>query len=377
MTTTTGPRPEGGAPKPPEHTRINQMEPWIGVEEQEAVSRYLASGAWLTEFQQTREFEKAIGAYIGSERVSVMANGTVTLFASLMGLGVGAGDEVIVPDYTMIASANAIKLAGAMPVFVDVDPDTLCLDIELTERAITRKTRAIMLVTLNGRAPDMSAFCDLARRRGVHLVEDAAQSLGSFQGGKHLGTFGVIGSFSFSSPKIITTGQGGAVTTADAELFERVKKIKDFGRREAGVDSHEAVGYNFKTSDVLSVIGIEQMKKLPWRVERKKAIYARYERNLRDVEQVRFLPTNLKDVAPWFIDILVPDPHALRDALGKANIGSRPFYPAIHSQPAYGIAGSYPNAEYAATHGLWLPSSSFLTDADVDRVCEVVRDYCQ
>jgi perosamine synthetase len=358
-----------------EPRRINQMEPWIGAEEQEAVSRYLASGAWLTEFQQTREFETMIGAYIGSDKVSVMANGTVTLFASLMALGIGPGDEVIVPDYTMIASANAIELAGATPVFVDVAAENLCLDIGLTERAITRKTKAIMLVTLNGRAPDMRAFSELASRKGIHLVEDAAQSLGSFQGGKHLGTFGIIGSFSFSAPKIITTGQGGAVTTRDAQLFERMKKIKDFGRKAAGVDFHEDVGYNFKTSDVLSVIGIEQMKKLPWRVDRKKAIYARYEKNLAGVEQVSFLPTNLTDVAPWFIDVLVPDPGALREALGKANIGSRPFYPAIHSQPAYGLTGSYPHAEHAAKHGLWLPSSSFLTDADIDRVCDMIRAF--
>lgn len=360
---------------PEKAARINQMEPWIGAEEKRAVAEYLDSGAWLTEFKQTREFERAIGEYIGSDMVSVMANGTVTLYACLAALGIGPGDEVIVPDYTMIASANAVVLGGATPVFVDVAADTLCLDLELAERAITPRTKAIMLVSLNGRAPDMIAAEDLARRKGIHLVEDAAQSLGSFYKGRHLGTFGILGSFSFSAPKIITTGQGGAVTTADEDLFEQIKKIKDFGRRAAGVDFHETVGYNFKTSDVLSVIGIEQMKKLPWRVERKKAIYQRYVDGLRDVEQVAFLPTNLSDVAPWFIDVLVPDPAALRNSLEEAGIGSRPFYPAIHSQPAYGIVGSYRNSEHAAAHGLWLPSSSFLTDEDVDRVCAAVAAH--
>jgi perosamine synthetase len=352
--------------------RINQMEPWIGPEEKEAVARYLDSGAWLTEFERTREFERAIGAYIGSEMVSVMANGTVTLFSALAALGVGPGDEVIVPDYTMIASANAVVLTGATPVLVDVAPDTLCLDLELAESAITSRTKAIMLVSLNGRAPDMITAVELARRNGLYLVEDAAQSLGSLFRGRHLGTFGIIGSFSFSAPKIITTGQGGAVTTSDPDLFDRMKKIKDFGRRAAGVDFHESVGYNFKTSDILSVIGIEQMKKLPWRVERKKAIYRRYAENLRDVEQVEFFPTDLTDVAPWFIDVLVPDPAALRKALDDEGIGSRPFYPAIHSQPAYNLSGSFPRSDYAAAHGLWLPSASFLTDYDVDRVCDVI-----
>src|SRR5262249_1301273 len=145
-------------------------------------------------------------------------------------LGIGPGDEVIVPDYTMIASANAVVLAGAKPVFVDIELDTLCLDLELTEKAITCATRAIMLVSLNGRAPDMDAIMALAQRHGLFVVEDAAQSLGSRWRGKHLGTFGVIGSFSFSAPKVITTGQGGALITDDPELFDRISKIKDFGR---------------------------------------------------------------------------------------------------------------------------------------------------
>ena len=234
------------------------------------------SGGWLTEFQRTRDFEKAIADYVGSKYCSVVANGTVSLFAALKALGIGPGDEVIVPDYTMIASANAVVLAGATPIFVDVSLSNLCLDIELTEKAITSATKAIMLVSLNGRSPDMEAFVDLARRHHVALVEDAAQSLGSFHKGKHLGTFGQIGSFSFSAPKVITTGQGGALVTDDPELFERIRKIRDFGRRQSGVDFHETIGYNFKFTDLQAVIGIEQMKKLAWRVKRKKQIFALY-----------------------------------------------------------------------------------------------------
>ena len=355
--------------------RINQMEPWIGEEEKNAVIEYLDSGGWLTEFRRTREFERAVAGYVGAEHASIVANGTVSLFIALKALGIGEGDEVIVPDYTMIASANAIVLAGAAPVFVDISLSNLCLDLELAECAITPRTRAIMLVNLNGRSPKMDDACELAGRHNLSLVEDAAQSLGSFYHGRHLGTFGDVGSFSFSAAKIITTGQGGALVTDDDNLFERIRKIKDFGRRQSGVDFHEIIGYNFKFTDLQSVIGIEQMKKLPWRVERKKEIYSFYQDNLADVEQVEFVPTNLDDTSPWFIDVLVPDPVALWEHLSKHDIGSRRFYPAIHSQPAFGWEGDYPNSEYAAQHGLWLPSSSFLTDDDFHRVCDAIREY--
>jgi perosamine synthetase len=354
---------------------INQMEPWIGPEERRAVAEYLDGGGWLTEFRQTREFEQRLAEYTGSRHVAVVANGTVSLFIALKALEIGPGDEVIVPDYTMIASANAVLLAGATPVFVDVDPDTLCLDLELTERAISPATRAIMLVSINGRSPDMPAAVALAHRHGLSLVEDAAQSLGSRWEGRHLGTFGAVGSLSFSAPKIITTGQGGALLTDDARLFERILRLKDFGRREAGVDYHEAVGYNFKFTDLQAVIGLEQLNKLPWRVERKKAMWSLYQRELTGVPGLKFLPTRLDHTSPWFIDVLVPDPDALKSHLHGAGIGSRRFYPAIHSQPAYGWPGRFPHSEHAARHGLWLPSSSFLTDDDVRRVCEAVRSF--
>jgi len=354
---------------------INQMEPWLGSEEKQAVVAYLDAGGWLTEFQRTREFEKQLAEFTGSQHASVVANGTVSLYIALKALGIGPGDEVIVPDYTMIASANSIVLAGAKPVFVDIESDTLCLDLELAERNITPATRAIMLVSLNGRAPDMDAALALAQRHGLFVVEDAAQSLGSRWQGKHLGTFGVIGSFSFSAPKIITTGQGGALLTDNPELFDRFQKIKDFGRREAGVDFHDTIGYNFKFTDLQAVIGLEQMKKLPWRVARKKEIFSIYQRELGGMPEVKFIPTNLVQTSPWFIDILVPDPEALKKHLRGAEIGSRRFYPAIHSQPAYGWPGNFPHSEYAARHGLWLPSSSFLSDDDVRRVCNEVRCF--
>ena len=355
--------------------RINQMEPWIGEEEKQALVAYLDAGGWLTEFKKTREFEQMINDYTGSRFAIVVANGTVSLTTAVMALGIGAGDQVLVPDYTMLASATAVLLGGAEPVFVDVSPADWCMDLDQAEHAITAHTRAMMLVSINGRSPDMARAVELCQRHNIHLIEDAAQSLGSRHQHKHLGTWGEIGSFSFSAPKVITTGQGGALVMDDPVLAEKMRKIKDFGRRQAGEDFYETVGFNFKFTDLQAVIGIEQMKKLAWRVRRKKEMFRQYQKELVGVESVCFPATDLDEVSPWFIDVLVPDPLALRQHLDANGIGSRPVYPVLHSQPAFNRPGHFPGAEYVAQHGLWLPSSSFMTDDDIHRVCQTIHDF--
>ena len=361
--------------------RINQIEPWLGKEEGKAVSDYLDSGGWLTEFKRTEEFERMIADYVGSKYASVVSNGTVSLIVALMALGIGDGDDVIVPDYTMIASANAVVMAGATPVLVDINPTDLCLDLESTEKAITPRTRAIMFVSINGRPNDMSEVVQLAKKYGLHLIEDAAQSLGSRAHGKHLGTFGIVGSFSFSYPKVITTGQGGALVTDSEELYRIIEEVKDFGRPESGLDHYTRLGFNAKFTDLQAVIGIEQMKKLPWRVNRKREIYHLYHTLLSDIEEITFIETVLEDTSPWFIDILVEEEGTrdnLTQFLKERGIGTRPFYPAIHTQAHYThLHGDFKNADTVSKRGLWLPSSSFLQDVDVERICREIRSYLQ
>jgi perosamine synthetase len=350
------------------------MAPWIDEHEVAHMSEYLRSGAWLTEFRKTAEFEEMVARYTGAKHCIVVANGTVSMSIALWARGIGPGDEVLVPDVTMIATPNAVRLVGATPVLVDVEPATLCMDLALAERALTPRTKAVSLVTLNGRAPDLAkwrAFCDA---RGLFLLEDAAQALGSRQGGRHLGTFGHVGSFSFSSPKIITTGQGGALVTDDDELARLMRKIKDFGRERGGTDWHDMMGQNFKFTDMQSVIGIEQMKKLDWRVDRKKAMWKRYAANLSGVAAIEMLPTS-DETAPWFIDVYVPDPEALKAYLHEKQIGSRLVYPPVHRQKIYPTEGAFPVAERWCARGLWLPSSSALDDATIDRVCHEVRVF--
>lgn len=362
--------------------RINQMEPWIGDEEKRAVMHYLDSGGWLTEFKKTKEFEQMIAVYVGTKHTSVVNNGTVSLVIALMALGIKGEDEVIVPDYTMIASANAVILAGAKPILVDIDRANLCLDLHMVEEAITPRTKAIMLVTINGRYPKMGKFVDFANNHDLFLIEDAAQSLGSRYKGKHLGTFGDVGSFSFSAPKVISTGQGGALVTDNEEIYQKILKIKDFGRTQGGVDYHENIGYNFKFTDLQAVIGIEQMKKLDWRVKRKKEMYKLYRDLLEDIEGIEFVGTNLEDTSPWFIDILVKKGEKERDKLksflDEKGIGTRPFYPAIHTQPPYSwVKGDFKNSKYVSTRGLWLPSASFLSEEDIERICKEIKNYFQ
>ena len=359
---------------------INQMEPWIGEEEISAMISYLRSGGWLTEFKETQKFEGKIAEYVGSRYACVVNNGTVSLFIAVMGLGIGKGDEVLVPNLSMIASANAVILAGANPVLVDIEKETLCIDLQKCEKALSKNTKALIFVNLNGRSPDMDKVVTFCRKNKLMLLEDAAQSLGSKWRGKHLGTFGAIGSFSFSAPKIITTGQGGALVTDDRKLYENMRKIKDFGREKAGIDKHVSLGYNFKFTDIQAVIGIEQMKKLSFRVKRKKEIFSLYRKEIDGVKGLSFIKTNLKDTTPWFIDILVEKRNDLIKYLHKQGIGSRPIYPPIHTQSPYKEMkihkkNNFPVSIEIANSGLWLPSASFLSDEKVRRVCKEIRNF--
>lgn len=353
---------------------ISQIEPWIGKEEIREVTKVLESG-WITEADKTKEFESLIAAFVGSKYAHALSNGTVTLFAGLKTLGIGAGDEVIVPDFTMVASPNSVIMAGAKPVFVDIKKEDLCLDIVEVEKKITRKTKAIMPVAINGRAPDMDALMSLAKKRKILIIEDAAQAFGSYYKKKHLGTIGDIGSFSFSTPKIITTGQGGALVTNSKELSDKIIKIKDFGRINRNTQDHDELGYNFKFTDIQAALGIAQMKKLSWRIKRKKEMYKLYRDCLRSTSEIKFIKTDLEQTAPWYIDIVVEDPISLNKYLKSNNIGTRLFYPAIHTTRPYLGFGKFPNSLWASTHGLWLPSSSFLSDSDILKVCDYIANF--
>ena len=357
---------------------ISQIEPWFGQEETHAIQDYMSSGGWLTEFRKTEEFENMISDYTSAKHCIVVNNGTISLTLAALACGIKHGDEVIIPNYTMIASPNSVKLIGAEPVFVDVEPNTLCMDIELLKKAVTDKTHAVLFMNANGRYPtygidELEQFC---LEEKLILIEDSAQALGSFYpDGSHMGLVGIVGSISFSMPKIITTGQGGALITNSDEIADKLRTLKDFGRISSGVDMHDTFGINSKFTDLQAVIGIEQMKKLGQRVERKKEIWARYKENLKNLSQIIFFQQDILNTTPWFIDVLVEDRHELMNHLKDNDIGSRVMYPPIHSQKVYMQNGKYPVSEMIGEKGLWLPSSSQLRDSQIDLICNTISDF--
>ena len=357
---------------------IMQMRPLFGDEEKKAICEYMDEDGFITEFKRTEEFEGMIAKFTGAKHCVVVNNGTVSLSLAAMAVGITVGDEVIVPNYTMIATPNAVKMFGAVPVFVDVEESTLCLDIELVEAAITPKTKAIMLVSSNGRYPSsgIERFLSLCERYDLKLIEDSAQSLGSYYpDGTHIGRKGSVGSFSFSAPKIISTGQGGAIITDDDEIALALRRLKDFGRDGGGSDVHGSIGFNFKFTELQAVIGIEQMKKLPERVARKKEIYLRYQEGLSGLEHIQIFQNDMEATAPWFIDTLVERREDLMAHLKVKGIGTRVMYPPITRQKAYDLGGSYPIAQRVGLDGLWLPSMVQLGDDQVRYICESIREF--
>lgn len=351
---------------------IPQMEPVYGSEEVDALLAYFQSGGWGTEFRMTEKFENQVARYTGSKYAIATNNGTISLTMALMALGLKPGDEILVPNLTMIATYTSAVMIGVVPKLVEIDPVNLCMDIQKAKSKISSKTKALVYVSLNGRSHDMNEIVDFCEENNLLLIEDAAQSLGSFnKDKKHLGTFGSIGSFSFSTPKIITTGQGGMLITDDKELREKLIKLKNFGRSEGGMDFHDTVGFNFKFTDFQAVIGIEQMKKLKDRVSRKKEMFDLYKELLED-SSIEFIETDLNLTAPWFIDIYTDKKKEIMEKLRKKNIGTRAIYPPVSSQKIVLTNQRFPVSDEYSRKGLWLPSSVNLTNEHIQYICDII-----
>ncbi len=354
---------------------IPQFEPSFDEAEAQALYDYMKSGGWATEFRKTEEFEHRLAEWTGTKHCVVTNNGTISLTLALLAAGIGAGDEVLVPDLSMIATANAVTLFGAKPVFVDVNPKNLCMDLSKAEAAITTKTTCLIYVSLNGRSGPMDEVNSFCKKHKLFFLEDAAQSLGSFHNNQHLGSFGDVGSFSFSMPKIITTGQGGALITNNGEIAGKIRRLKDFGRSRGGIDLHETIGYNFKFTDIQAVLGLEQMKKLPERIVKKKALYRYYQQQLASLQEVSFLLTDLNQTTPWFVDIYTKNPDKLSQWLKEKGIGTRRLYPPIHLQKAYQTKAFCPHTSEASSRGLWLPSSTQLEDSEIRHITQIITDF--
>jgi perosamine synthetase len=360
-------------------TVIPWWQPQLGAEERDAVLRVVDSN-YLNEGDVTAEFERQIAARLGAAHGVATTSGTSAIFLALAAIGVRAGDEVIVPDVTFIATANAVTLAGATPVLVDVDPATLMLDPSALERALTPRTKAIVPVHVSGRAAAIERIVAIAGDRGVAVVEDAAEALASRHRGRCLGTFGVAGCFSFSPNKTMTTGQGGLVVTADRALAVRLRELKDQGRPVRGTggnDVHDVIGYNFKLTNLQSAVGLAQLAKLDARIDHLQQIYRWYQSGLSGVRQVRLFPFDVeRGESPQWVDALVEHRDRLVAHLDRRGIQCRPFWFPIHAQRPYRRPDSeFPVSSRLLGDALWLPSTLQLGEAEIQLVCEEIRRF--
>jgi len=360
-------------------TRIPWWRPETGSEEREMVLGVLESN-YLNDGDVTTEFERRMAMALGARHAVAVTSGTTAIFLSLAALGVQHGDEVVVPDVTFIATANAVTLAGATPVFVDIDPATLGMDPDGFARAITPRTKAVVPVHVSGRAAGIDRILDIAGARGIPVVEDAAEALRSKHRGRCLGTFGRSGCFSFSPNKTITTGQGGLIVTDDDAMAVRLRELKDQGRPVRGTggnDVHASIGFNFKLTNLQAAVGVAQLARLDARVERLAAIYREYCRGLAGLDEVRLLPFDVDHgECPQWVDAVVERRDELVEHLNRADIDCRPFWYPIHTQQPYRRPDEgFPNAMRVIPSALWLPSALSLSDDDVRTVCARVREF--
>jgi perosamine synthetase len=361
-------------------TTIPWWMPDIGTEERDLLLRVVESN-YLNEGNVTTEFERRAAQMFGVDYAVATTSGTAAIFLALAALGIGHGDEVIVPDVTFIATANAVTLAGATPVLIDVNPATLTIDATAIAEAITPRTRAVVPVHVSGRAASMTSILDTCRRRRVAVVEDAAEALLSKHEGRCLGTFGVMGCFSFSPNKTITTGQGGLVVTNDRALEVRLRELKDQGRPVRGTggnDVHAVIGFNFKMTNMQAAIGCGQLPKLEARASHLRDIYRWYATGLAGVPQIRVLPFAVDaGETPQWIDAIAEARDALVEHLQQHEMHCREFWHPLHTQKPYARGDeAFPVSSRLMPSAVWLPSALQLTRSDVDAVCsEVTRFY--
>jgi perosamine synthetase len=359
----------------------------LGDEEVAAAARVVRSG-WLMNGPQTEEFERLTAQYVGAQHAIAVSSCTTALHLGLVAAGVGAGDEVICPSFSFIATANAIRLAGATPVFVDIDRHTYNIDPELIEPAVTQRTKAIMPVSQIGLPADLQAVLDIATRRGLVVVEDAAPSLGAEIGGKRLGTISDITCFSFDARKILTTGEGGMLTTADDKVAARLRRLRAHAAsvstadrdRANGVilETYDEVGYNYKITDMQSAIGVVQIRKIEQIVAERRRLAARYDNLLADDDRVEtpYEPLGYRHVYQSYCVRLRGDrsQEDIMSAMMAQGVATRRIF-SIHHQPAYAslVTPELPETDEAAARTMLLPLFAGLTDEEQDAVVTALR----
>jgi len=364
--------------KPKSLPRIPIYQPDLSGHEQAYVLDCLQSGWISSRGTYIERFEHAFKQRIGAAHALSVCNGTVAIQVALAALGIGPGDEVIVPSFTYIASVNSIVAVGATPVFADSNVDTWQVDAEELERRRTPRTRAVMPVHLYGHACDMPAICAWASKHGILVVEDCAESFGTTLGGRHTGTFGDAATFSFFGNKTITTGEGGMVVFRQPHHHAAGFAYKTQGVSATRTYWHESIGFNFRMTNIQAAIGLAQLERADHAIARKRAIATAYEHGLAG------LPMTFATLLPgvessyWMISCTLGSKHMRDDLmayLGEHGVETRPFFHPAHRLPMYQHHRALlPGAETLADTGLNLPSWPGLEAAQIERICGLVAD---
>ena len=333
--------------------------------------------SWISSIGEfVDRLERAVAEATGAAHAIAVCNGTVALHLALHVLGLGPGDEVIVPSLTYIASVNTIVQTGATPVFAESRWSDWLIDVDDVARRITSRTKAILPVHLYGHACDMVALQALAARHDIVIVEDCAEALGTTLSGRHVGRFGASGTFSFFGNKTVTTGEGGMVITDDAALAMRLRQTKGQGQSLTRRYWHEVLGFNYRMTNLAAAIGTAQMERLPTILERKRALAAQYRALLASAPVVFQQPPPDSVSSDWMVSLLLPegtDRDLVMSTLLSEGIETRPvFYPA-HHMPMHESPLHLPVAESIAMRGISLPSYPGLTGEDVERVATALR----
>jgi dTDP-4-amino-4,6-dideoxygalactose transaminase len=334
-----------------------------------------------------QEFERRFADLCGVEHAVAATSCTTALHLAIAALGAGPGDEVVVPAFTWVATANAVAYTGATPVFCDVSLDTFNLDPEAMAAAVTERTVGLLPVHLFGLAADMTAVAAVAARHGLWVVEDAACAVGTRQGGRHAGAFGDAGCFSFHPRKTLTTGEGGMLVTGDETLAARARSLRDHAASRSGharhaaarafeLADHDEVGFNYRMTDLQAAVGCAQVERAEWLLGERARLAARYSDALADLAWLRVPSAPEGEAHGWqsYVCLYDGDREALMGALEEQGIATRP---GTHAPPELGVYGhapeEFPNAHAAARSSLALPLFAGLTDAEQDRVVAALR----
>lgn len=360
-------------------------EPLLDGNEKRYLNECIDTGWISSEGPFIRQFEEKFSKRVGRRHGIAVCNGSAALDAAAAALGLKAGDEVIMPTFTIISCAAAVSRLGAVPVLVDCDRSTWNMDVSRVEERITARTKAIMAVHIYGLPVDMDPLLEIADRHGLDVIEDAAEMIGGTYRGRPCGSLGRISTFSFYPNKHVTTGEGGMIVTDDDALAGRCRSLRNLAMKPRRF-VHDELGWNFRMTNLQAAVGLAQLERLDEFLPRKRRIFERYTELLAGVRSLE-LPVPSTDYATnvnWVFGVVIRDnvpfdsDEAMR-RLAEKGVGTRPFFWPMHEQPVYQAMGmfageSHPNAERIARRGFYLPSGLALTDEQLVRAANAVRE---